>query len=164
MISLRCASNPSPPCEWRRSRGGVSFSSHRISGFDCLSHCPTHSPVSPLSGNIDSLPGQVALAQPDLRDGVRALHIRHVRANPVVNSRRLSLPYLTVLARATRASRRPLWSPTLVLLQTVSTIPDAFPRDMNTCGRVTIHPTGDFVVTSNRSVCCLPALCLSLFL
>ena len=54
--------------------------------------------------------------------------------------------------------------PTLVLLQTVSTIPDAFPRDMNTCGRVTIHPTGDFVVTSNRSVCCLPALCLCLSL
>jgi 6-phosphogluconolactonase (cycloisomerase 2 family) len=40
--------------------------------------------------------------------------------------------------------------PTLTLIQTVSTLPEAFPREMNTCGRVTIHPTGDFVVTSNR--------------
>ena len=40
--------------------------------------------------------------------------------------------------------------PTLTLVQTVSTVPEAFPREMNTCGRVTVHPTGDFVVTSNR--------------
>ena len=40
--------------------------------------------------------------------------------------------------------------PTLTLIQTVSTVPEAFPFEMNTCGRVTIHPTGDFVVTSNR--------------
>ena len=39
---------------------------------------------------------------------------------------------------------------TLTLIQTVSTVPEAFPYEMNTCGRVTIHPTGDFVVTSNR--------------
>ena len=31
--------------------------------------------------------------------------------------------------------------PTLTLIQTVSTIPEAFPREMNTCGRVTVHPT-----------------------
>lgn len=71
--------------------------------------------------------------------------------------------------------------PTLTLVQTVATIPDAFPVEMNTrgrvaihrpvvlcaccthppphnhrCGRITIHPSGDFVVTSNRghdSVC-----------
>jgi len=41
-------------------------------------------------------------------------------------------------------------APTLTLVQTVSTLPEAFPGEMNTCGRVTIHPTGDFVVTSNR--------------
>jgi len=39
---------------------------------------------------------------------------------------------------------------TLTLVQTVSTLPEAFPFEMNTCGRVTIHPTGGFVVTSNR--------------
>ena len=64
MISLRCASSPSPPCEWRRSRGGVSFGSYGISGFGCLSPGPTRSPVSPLAGNIDSLAGQVALGRP----------------------------------------------------------------------------------------------------
>jgi len=40
--------------------------------------------------------------------------------------------------------------PTLKLVQTVSTLPEAFPRECNTCGRITIHPSGDFVVTSNR--------------
>lgn len=41
-------------------------------------------------------------------------------------------------------------TPTLRLIQTASTIPEAFPSEMNTCGRITIHPTGDFVVASNR--------------
>jgi len=40
--------------------------------------------------------------------------------------------------------------PTLTLMQTVSTVPEAFPFEMNTCGRTTLHPSGDFVVTSNR--------------
>jgi len=40
--------------------------------------------------------------------------------------------------------------PTLSLIQTASTLPEAFPPEMNTCGRITIHPSGDFVVTSNR--------------
>jgi len=47
-------------------------------------------------------------------------------------------------------------APTLTLVQTVSTVPEAFPSEMNTCGRITIHPSGSFVVTSNRghdSVC-----------
>ena len=82
MISLRCASSPSPPCEWRRSRGGVSFGSYGISGFGCLSPGPTRSPVSPLAGNIDSLPGQVALALLLLRDAAHALQFRHVRERP----------------------------------------------------------------------------------
>jgi len=41
-------------------------------------------------------------------------------------------------------------TPTLTLVQTVSTIPEAFPMEMNTCGRITVHPSGEFVVTSNR--------------
>merc|ERR550525_1865855 len=40
--------------------------------------------------------------------------------------------------------------PTLQLLQTIRTIPEAFPGDMNTCGRITVHSTGDFVLVSNR--------------
>lgn len=41
-------------------------------------------------------------------------------------------------------------TPTLKLLQTVSTIPTAFPRQLNTCGRITVDPSGNFVVVSNR--------------
>merc|ERR1712060_666693 len=41
-------------------------------------------------------------------------------------------------------------SPTLRLVQTVRTIPDAFPGDMNTCGRITVHKSGQFVLVSNR--------------
>lgn len=39
---------------------------------------------------------------------------------------------------------------TLHLIQTVKTIPDAFPADMNTCGRICVHPAGQFVLVSNR--------------
>jgi len=39
---------------------------------------------------------------------------------------------------------------TLRLKQTVSTIPQAFPSDMNTCGRIAVHPSGMFVLVSNR--------------
>jgi 6-phosphogluconolactonase len=44
----------------------------------------------------------------------------------------------------------------LVHVQTVSTIPDGFPQDMNTCGRLHVHNSGRFVIVSNRghdSVC-----------
>lgn len=40
--------------------------------------------------------------------------------------------------------------PTLSLVQTVRTVPDAFPSDMNTCGRITVHSSGAFVLVSNR--------------
>ena len=39
---------------------------------------------------------------------------------------------------------------TLQLIQSIKTIPDAFPTEMNTCGRVTVHPSGKFVIVSNR--------------
>lgn len=35
-------------------------------------------------------------------------------------------------------------------LQVISTIPEAFPGSLNTCGRITVHPSGRFVVVSNR--------------
>eukprot|EP00405_Crypthecodinium_cohnii_P032871 CAMPEP_0206522408 /NCGR_PEP_ID=MMETSP0324_2-20121206/66975_1 /ASSEMBLY_ACC=CAM_ASM_000836 /TAXON_ID=2866 /ORGANISM="Crypthecodinium cohnii, Strain Seligo" /LENGTH=429 /DNA_ID=CAMNT_0054016587 /DNA_START=38 /DNA_END=1324 /DNA_ORIENTATION=- len=41
-------------------------------------------------------------------------------------------------------------APTLRLRQTIRTIPDAFPGDMNTCGRITAHSHGNFVLVSNR--------------
>lgn len=39
---------------------------------------------------------------------------------------------------------------TLKLIQSISTIPGAFPTSMNTCGRLTVHQSGRFVVVSNR--------------
>jgi len=41
-------------------------------------------------------------------------------------------------------------TPTLRLVQNVLTIPPAFPKHMNTCGRITVHKTGDHVLCSNR--------------
>jgi len=40
--------------------------------------------------------------------------------------------------------------PTLRLVQSVRTIPDAFPGESNTCGRVAVHSSGNFVLVSNR--------------
>jgi DNA-binding beta-propeller fold protein YncE len=39
---------------------------------------------------------------------------------------------------------------TLRLIQSIKTIPSAFPTEMNTCGRICVHPSGRFVVVSNR--------------
>lgn len=40
--------------------------------------------------------------------------------------------------------------PTLNLVQTVRTIPEAFPSRLNTCGRISVHSGGNFVLVSNR--------------
>jgi len=39
---------------------------------------------------------------------------------------------------------------TLNQIQSISTIPFAFPQSLNTCGRITVDPTGKFVLVSNR--------------
>jgi 6-phosphogluconolactonase len=39
---------------------------------------------------------------------------------------------------------------TLTLIQSISTIPKAFPTKMNTCGRICVHKSGRFVIVSNR--------------
>lgn len=39
---------------------------------------------------------------------------------------------------------------TLRLVQSISTIPGAFPTTMNTCGRMCVHKSGRFVIVSNR--------------
>jgi len=41
-------------------------------------------------------------------------------------------------------------SPVIRLVQTIRTIPDAFPGNLNTCGRITVHCSGNFVLVSNR--------------
>lgn len=40
--------------------------------------------------------------------------------------------------------------PTLKLVQTVATVPPAFPDGVNTCGRICVDPSGRFVLVSNR--------------
>jgi 6-phosphogluconolactonase (cycloisomerase 2 family) len=40
--------------------------------------------------------------------------------------------------------------PVLRLVQTIKTIPDGFDDDLNTCGRITVHAAGNFVLVSNR--------------
>jgi len=39
---------------------------------------------------------------------------------------------------------------TLEMIQSVPTIPTAFPKTLNTCGRICIHNSGRFVIVSNR--------------
>lgn len=39
---------------------------------------------------------------------------------------------------------------TLTLIQSISTIPSAFPAQLNTCGRICVHKSGRFVIVSNR--------------
>jgi 6-phosphogluconolactonase (cycloisomerase 2 family) len=39
---------------------------------------------------------------------------------------------------------------TFTLIQSVPTIPGAFPKKMNTCGRICLHKSGRFVLVSNR--------------
>lgn len=56
----------------------------------------------------------------------------------------------TVEAKTIAVKKLADTTPTLTLIQTVSTVPEAFPFEMNTCGRVTIHPSGAYVITSNR--------------
>eukprot|EP00050_Salpingoeca_kvevrii_P016638 m.57258 g.57258 ORF g.57258 m.57258 type:complete len:244 (-) comp7066_c0_seq1:112-843(-) len=40
--------------------------------------------------------------------------------------------------------------PSLRLIQTISTIPLAFPCELNTCGRITVDPSGEYILVSNR--------------
>jgi len=67
---------------------------------------------------------------------------------------------LSQIARATKAGGSELdqfkGQSTLKLIQSIKTVPTAFPVTMNTCGRICVHPSGRFVIVSNRgheSVC-----------
>lgn len=39
---------------------------------------------------------------------------------------------------------------TLKMVQSISTLPEGWPANMNTCGRICVHPSGKFVLVSNR--------------
>eukprot|EP01127_Copromyxa_protea_P011998 TRINITY_DN3081_c0_g1_i1.p1 TRINITY_DN3081_c0_g1~~TRINITY_DN3081_c0_g1_i1.p1 ORF type:complete len:289 (+),score=35.76 TRINITY_DN3081_c0_g1_i1:468-1334(+) len=47
---------------------------------------------------------------------------------------------------------KPNWKPVpvLKLIQEIETIPKAFPHALNTCGRITVDPSGNYVLVSNR--------------
>lgn len=39
---------------------------------------------------------------------------------------------------------------TLTMIQNIDTVPSAFPLELNTCGRICSHPSGRYVIVSNR--------------
>jgi len=53
------------------------------------------------------------------------------------------------LAKLATKGIRPT-QPTIRYIQTISTIPSAFPKSINTCGRVAIHNSGKYLLCSNR--------------
>ena len=101
---MSCAAHPAQgPLHQRRwIRRGASCGSIGISGFSCSSPCPARSPASPLLGNIDSLPGQVALRQLQFKGGVQCASSSagERMANP--------LPASPDLTRSPRAPPAPL--------------------------------------------------------
>lgn len=52
--------------------------------------------------------------------------------------------------------------PTLVQIQTIEVVPMAFPRKLNTCGRLAISPDGKYVLVSNRGHDSIAVLRISL--
>jgi len=49
---------------------------------------------------------------------------------------------------------------TLTLIQSISTIPSAFPKQLNTCGRLCLHKSGRFVLVSNRGHQSIAIMCI----
>jgi hypothetical protein len=63
---------------------------------------------------------------------------------------RFRLQEISDAMKAGESMERFKGSTTLSLIQSISTVPEAFPTVMNTCGRVAVHPSGRFVIVSNR--------------
>lgn len=62
-------------------------------------------------------------------------------------------PLLKEISRAAKSGEsmsRFKGQSTLTLIQSISTIPKAFPTTLNTCGRVCVHQSGRYVIVSNR--------------
>jgi len=90
-------------------------------------------------------------------DGRRALGPRYIEFHP-------ELPFAYVVnelssevsvfefdrAAAKEVIEQGKHEQTLRLVQTVRTIPEGFPGQHNTCGRIAVHSGGDFVLVSNR--------------
>lgn len=57
---------------------------------------------------------------------------------------------ISMAARAGHNMERFKGRSTLKLIQSIKTVPVAFPTTMNTCGRICVHQSGRFVIVSNR--------------
>jgi 6-phosphogluconolactonase (cycloisomerase 2 family) len=107
---------------------------------------------------FNKLPSGLCTGRPD---GPRYLHF-HPKYNIayVVNELSSTIAVFEVdrsllqeIANAERMGedmRQFMGRTTLKLIQSIKTIPSAFPTTMNTCGRICVHKSGRFVVVSNR--------------
>jgi len=84
----------------------------------------------------------IAYVVNELSSTIAVFSVDRSKVNAIARASRenLSLSQITELSNG----------PTLQLIQSVRTVPEAFPTEMNTCGRVTVHPSGNFVIVSNR--------------
>lgn len=81
------------------------------------------------------------------------IFISSLLSSPQVAVFRVDRELLTEIATASK-NKQPMDRfknrSTLKLIQSIKTVPSAFPIEMNTCGRMCVHPSGRFVVVSNR--------------
>ena len=59
-----------------------------------------------------------------------------------------------IIDTAQNLGTRSIVEPCMVLVQDIKTIPGAFPGRMNTCGRLTVHSSGRFVLVSTAIFSC----------
>mmetsp|Transcript_86149 Transcript_86149/g.221874 ORF Transcript_86149/g.221874 Transcript_86149/m.221874 type:complete len:475 (-) Transcript_86149:49-1473(-) len=89
-------------------------------------------------------------------EGRAALGPRYIEFHPrlpvcyVVNELSSEVSVFAFCVKASEDLIAGASQPTLRLLQTVRTIPDGLCGSMNTCGRICVHPSGNFVIVSNR--------------
>lgn len=99
-------------------------------------------------GTLPSGPGTCSPHGPRYMEFHRTLPIAYVinELSSIVTVFRVDQKALREVAKGEGSVKKP----TLVQVQSTSTLPAAFPRSLNTCGRITVHPSGWFVVVSNR--------------
>jgi 6-phosphogluconolactonase len=116
-------------------------------GMDCIRQFRYNSVAGTLqpAGTIKSGP-----------DGRTALGPRYIEFHPtlpfcyVVNELSSEVSVFEYDHAAAQDVMAGASKPTLRLVQTVRTIPEAWPGEMNTCGRICVHTSGNFVLVSNR--------------
>ncbi|KAL3767767.1 hypothetical protein ACHAW5_003586 [Stephanodiscus triporus] len=127
-------------------------------GKDLIREIFYDSKVGMLGCEFSMLPSGMSTDKPD---GPRYIDF-HPKLNVayVVNELSSTIAVFSVdkelLSEISRASKKGLpmdqfkGRSTLKLIQSIKTVPSAFPVTMNTCGRICVHQSGRFVVVSNR--------------